>query len=798
MKLISYEWKKISHNKILWGILGLLLVINFIIGYINSPIQKEKTYLQKILADYEQNPSEVDAYYEELKDLQARERQNAREAAQAGIPYEIIYPCTYSEDDQYYNDVYLMELFYTEILNYNSRYHASISKVIQSAQITQNEILSSYGLTETSFSYRKQKGIENAYLKMQENVKITPTIAKGWNIFFEFETSNILSLIMIVLISASLFTIEKDGSEMLLRSTKRGRRASVIAKLNVSAAVNIGMILLFTSSTLLAIGMKTGLSDPFQYAVIFSDFVYLPYPLTVLELLLISIGAKIIIGIALTAFVGLIANFIGNLTSVFTVALSPLIISYLVYVHSESMSAKFINPYGFFHIIPLFFRYYCFPIQNQAINYISFCFILFLMIWVLALFFAILTAKKHPMKFQQIRKLSGFIRQAFKRGGSFRLMKLKKVPLTFFYFELKKYVLKPLFVCLLLFICVLKIGFTFGILSPERNLDNTIYENYIHELAEMNVDEQACFLAEEQNRIDFAISAQENMKQRYLTEEISTEEYETYLKELSYAKSHSYIFQKVIKKHNYLVSVRTDKKIEPMFLYDIDWELYLTSGYDYALIILLILGLSGIFADEYHHRNGNEPMKNLLASTKCGRSHLFKAKITFAFVFAILFFILFSLVELFYSKQILHLPSKSAPIVSFPLFSDTDTAINLRTFCILRYVLRFVGTISITSVVLFFSELFQKRIYAISAMTVIITIPHICTTFGMNFMHFFDISMLLDGTRLYLWSSAFGKHDFILMGFFTLSVCVLSVILLWFTKKRFCKIEETSRKGVRK
>ena len=195
----------------LWGILLSLLLLNAVIAYIYAPSEEENTYLNRILDDYMQSPTEVDRYYAELQNIQSREQSIAQEAASIGLSYEPIYPCTYSGKMEF-NDVLLFNHFYHNILKLNTDYQRSISTIITNLDIQEKEILSSYGMGESSFSYRKLQAAKSHYTNMLNQVDMKPEIACGWDIFFQYETRNFLALCMILLVSSSLFTVEQNGS----------------------------------------------------------------------------------------------------------------------------------------------------------------------------------------------------------------------------------------------------------------------------------------------------------------------------------------------------------------------------------------------------------------------------------------------------------------------------------------------------------------------------------------------------------------------------------------------------------
>ena len=768
----------------LWGILLSLLLLNAVIAYIYAPAEEENMYLNRILDDYMQSPTEVDRYYAELQNIQSREQSMAQEAASIGLSYEPIYPCTYS-GKQEFNDVLLFDFFYQQILNINKNYQRAVSTVITNLGVQEQELLSSYEAGENSFPVRRLQAAKSQYMNMLGQVNIQPDIACGWDIFFQYETRNFFALCMILLVSSSLFTVEQNGSALLLHATKRGRTAPARAKVIVASVLGVSVALLFEISTFAAIAAKTGFSSPYQYAVIFADFQYMPYPLRLYEVLLLTLAAKAIIALLLTAITGVLAKWVHRIPGVFVLSLIPIIFGYVIFIHADGDAVKFFNTYGFYHFIPILLRYHCMNIFDIPVNHIYFCFAAFALMTILLFLFLILAADLClSYRAQKLTDRTSKIKSKSKnpfRSKSTRILT----------YEFKKYILKPVFILILCLMCLLKAGVTAQTMSRNTKLDNLLYEDYIHVLQKMNDEEREKFLREERERIDFAITNEGYYREQYLNHKIAPNEYQQYLSELIYAKSHHAVFEKVDSYAQYINQMNAQKGLNAELLYDIDWTQYFSSGCDYAFILLLIFLLSGVFSDEYLHQNGSDPIGNLIKSTKRGRLPLFKSKVFFAYGLMSCFFLIFMFTDISYGIHELQLTDFSAPLLSIQLFSQTDTDITIAQFYAFRFLIRFVGAIFISAVVLVFSEWLRKKVFSVCLTMMVIAIPYFCTNWGMTFMRSIDVSMLLDGTQLYLWSTSQGKQDHFVLALQMTMTLVLTIALLILTGWHFCR----ARKG---
>ena len=335
-------------------------------------------------------------------------------------------------------------------------------------------------------------------------------------------------------------------------------------------------------------------------------------------------------------------------------------------------------------------------------------------------------------------------------------------------------------------ILIIKYGLTVATYMPSDSFDNTLYKEYINQLIERSEEEQAEFLKEERAKINNTISIQEHRKNQFWEGAITSVEYKSYLDDLIYAKSHNPILEKIEEQQDYLKNIRHQKGLDADFIYDTDWMTYLNAGCDYLLILFLILTLSGIFADEHSNRNGSEPMATLIKSTKKGRHSLFWAKMKFTFVFSTLAFFAFSGMEALYGACVLDLPSKWSTLVSLRLFQNTDSSITIQAFFAFKHLLRYVGTLTVSTLTLFFSELLRKKAYSICATLIVTFVPHLCVGLGMTFMRWLDVGMLLDGTQLYLWSSAIAKNDFIKIIIFITIAMTIDCLIILISRKLFC------------
>ena len=118
---------------------------------------------------------------------------------------------------------------------------------------------------------------------------------QGFDTFFDYRIADYLIFILLILICSVVFVQEKSTGIMpILRTTRAGRKKTVLAKL-LSILIIISFIeIIFAIETSLIIGLLDGyggLSAPLQSL---SRYIYCPYEITIGEFILIRLLIRII------------------------------------------------------------------------------------------------------------------------------------------------------------------------------------------------------------------------------------------------------------------------------------------------------------------------------------------------------------------------------------------------------------------------------------------------------------------------------------------------------------------------
>ena len=225
---------------------------------------------------------------------------------------------------------------------------------------------------------------------------------------------------------------------------------------------------------------------------------------------------------------------------------------------------------------------------------------------------------------------------------------------------------------LLAFLCFL----AFQNQTAAPGFDQPVYEWYMNRLEGELTPEKEQFLREEQSLIADTLSREGAMRQDFLDEKITREEYSSYCLALNYAKIHAAPLQLVMERYEYIRNFEAEvPEIHPVFLNDIYWNRLLDcspSSFNPFLLLFLSAAVTPIVYSE--RRNGVFPV--LYASAN-GRGKTIQIKILAGVTLSSSASLIFSAAEYALLSFAYSLPLSSAPLQSLPSFSAVPGAVSL-------------------------------------------------------------------------------------------------------------------------
>lgn len=187
-----------------------------------------------------------------------------------------------------------------------------------------------------------------------------------------------------------------------------------------------------------------------------------------------------------------------------------------------------------------------------------------------------------------------------------------------------------------------------------------------------------------------------------------------------------------------------------------------------VLILVLVLMLSGIFAQEQQSKTGP-----LLRGTPFGRGKLWGKKLTAAFLLTVLVWAVFEIAELQKIAELYGPFPISAPIQSFDAFSDFSCSVPLG-FSIAAYLfLRLFGLCFAAGAICLLSSFCSRVNTALLLCTAVLVLPACLCWMDISIMESLSVTVLLSPTEVNVHTYGIGA--------------ILTIILCWLSRRRWMR-----------
>lgn len=781
--LIGYEFAKLRGYRILWILVSALLIINVIICYVDTEYDPIYFAVEELLTSYEQNSTEIDAYYNDLINIRTIYEENYRLWMHGNIVEEpvLAFPYTYSHEADDFT--VLTSLYRT--FEANDDYKALLNKQIESARQIKNDLLRTYGDTVKShYTYQKQEKIDKIYSNILVVISDDTEMGYGWNQIFSFDTINIFLFISVILGASLIITSDFGKSSELIRSTSKGRYFTILAKQETLFIYTVIIVAAFMVTTIVAVNLKCkGLSEVTASLGVFSEYRDIPLKLNILEYLIFCTLCKI-----LSLF------FIGELTLCVCMILKGISISVLITMSfvglqyylcysADNDFAKLINIVSCAHVTPLVSQFTCFSLSGKVIQFLPF---VCSTIVIACLFLGVINTIIFSITYLgSATKTNRMTKNIFKfRFFNFKFANSKcifKGSRSLIGYEVSKHLLLKRTIIFLVAAMCIKVFFLEYQYPTYRSYDESVLLTYMETLGGEVTEEKHDFIDREYSELNKTINEYETSKVLYRSGEIEYEEFAKCIDAHNYAINHIGVVERLDNYSDYLKKADSNSDCTLEFLYDTDWIRNFDSGFDIILITILIYLCSGIFADEYKKTSGNDSIMSLLLSTKKGRQSLFRSKIIFAVLFGVLSFFTLSVFDIVHILEYYILPSTDAPLLSISMFQNTDSCITLMQYWIMLFIVRISVCLLFSILVCVIGLLTKSKFITIIISFGVVFTPMLASSFGIEQFEYFDLTNAFSVHELYLMSSRvdfisdYGYLMFFLLGFFMIIVSLIAI-----------------------
>lgn len=185
--------------------------------------------------------------------------------------------------------------------SWNQEYRETINGVLEAAKSFGRDALAA----GDNYSIRRNLNIIRLYSVPRKEVTAP---VRGWEEFLFDTPTMILVYLLVLLTTAGSFAGELDkGTWLILQTGKYGKTKTLIAKYLSGAVTAAALTVLFQAVSLGAVWFKGGLLGASQSVSALPELKLCPYPLTVWQYALVSLGCQIFTAILLSALVSTVS-----------------------------------------------------------------------------------------------------------------------------------------------------------------------------------------------------------------------------------------------------------------------------------------------------------------------------------------------------------------------------------------------------------------------------------------------------------------------------------------------------------
>lgn len=244
-----------------------------------------------------------------------------------------------------------------------------------------------------------------------------------------------------------------------------------------------------------------------------------------------------------------------------------------------------------------------------------------------------------------------------------------------------------------------------------EDINGEIYRDYINDLSRLTYEEQREYVEIERAEINYTVSSQNEMREKYLRGEISDEEYLNFNELYENCAAKSVTFSVIDRKFD---RITANPRLQ--FTYDLELEGHLTTmTADFPLLIMLSVVGCGVFISEI-------PINPFIKACKNGRRKVFIAKLSAYLIICVIMISAFNIAELaaLFSKS---LGDLSAPAASMEKFDALDINITCLSLIAKTFLFRIFGEIAVCMMFFALSSRCKNHIAFFCSAAALLIIP---------------------------------------------------------------------------
>lgn len=661
-------------------------------------------------------------------------------------------------------------------------YQVSTQRIIDSAYVNLHEYEIA-GISENSYAWQYQQQLINHYEKAQQSVRFTESSVRGWVLYFEDHTVNILLFITVILIGSTIFlNDQRSGFRFIMRTTRQGRLHSAVAKTVVWILLTTVLTTAFTVESFVVYGMESGYSDFNNAIQILDGFNTCPFILTLGEYFIISFIYRLLAMLVMTAFCVFVSQFVRHIIMLYLCGIGFLGVNLILNslrVYTADNLIKHLNLISVSSALPLMSRYNAVNLLNNVIDFPT----LTIAIYGIVLFSVIiasilvygyrsnLSIRSQKSMFSGIKAKVTVLRKkvnTVQHTYSFSLVNVEQTKTLLISYTW-------IAVCLLLLV---KCYVSYLEFKPNHTFTDAAYHGYMTELQGPITDEKREWIKNERIYIESILERSYEVDAAYQNLELSLAEYQEFIEQREYATSRQDLFR-TIENHVKYIDEMCRNGYEAWFVYDTGWTTLIFSDFDWTLYAVILLISVGSFASEYDSKSSTGGFVQILRTTKYGRHKTYISKILAGAILSVILTIVWNLIDFLWLYISYDLPLWNAPIHSIEALGGLKQDMSIYQYLMCFYAIRIIAGIIFGTLVCSLSGILKKHIAVLTTTVMITLLPSLLSKIGLRIFEYFDFTKLMQASSVMLQ----GIHS----TWFVSTVIILVIILLVCSARKWCK-----------
>lgn len=779
-ELVSHELHKLLGLRYIWLLAALLLAANCIVAFaVSAPYRLDGIDADQITDFFhlcEQDPEGMQAYYDQMTSFQDEQSLLWVEAMRRGEEYEL-----QKWEDRYGSGSYTDKLLFTiyeDAAAAPEQYRSDIGRVIRTARANLTE-LEYKGLPEDSYALRGQQKYIQVYQTVRDNVDIKVEYVHGWGPFLGYDTVNLFILLTLALFASVIFAEERErGFVSVLRTTRHGRATTALAKLAAGGIMCLGTVAAYFVTTMAVFGLSLGFSSPENAIQVLGDFTYCPYSITIGQYIALSLALRLLAALALTAVCLLLSALTGRYLAACAAGLGVVALSFFMYsfrLANANGVIRNLNLFAASAVKPLAVRYRSLELFGGVCGFMTLAVVGTAVLLMLGCAGALLvhvmggTVRRSSRRNLFAKKSKSLVAQGDStdstdsrvgvspRSAPSPARRTRIIrPRGLMWQECYKRLMASRMLLLLAAAIAMQLAVSYnddGVVRSMETATEQVYCDYMTSLAGELTQQKQDYLREERQRINTALDIYDQMLLDYRTGQLSYDDYVVYLTEYNYASLHTEPLSRVEAYAQHLTALR-ERGIEAELVYDTGWNALLNIKPNFILIVLLMLLLSGSFADEYVGRSSSGAFAGILRTSTRGRGDTCRAKLGAAALLGAAVCVVLDGIDLIFKLSRVVLPSPGAAAQSILLLGDLGEQITLSQMAALIYFLRLAAALTLALLIAGISGLARRHIAVLSCSVGVTLLPFMLGRLGLGSAGRFDMTRYLSGAQLCLDSAS--------------------------------------------